>query len=608
MRTALLLLMPLLAACAGSPPSPAPAIEPVVRETRHRDGDDLLTAGLGLAGLRDPAPPAFADPAAPSAIELRRRAIWSNWRGIADLAPGGGLGEVYGRLDPVPGREFHALLTLPGARHPHRVLLQLPDAFDPAARCLLLTAASGSRGIYGAISVAGGWGLPRGCAVVHTDKGAGSGWFDSASGQGARLDGTPGGTGDGLEFAPRELAASPPRVLFKHAHSGDNPEADWGRHLRQAAEFGLQQLSRARPDDPPYTFDNTRVIAVGLSNAGGAVLRAAELDGDWLDGVVAAAPNIAAQTARPLYDIATEAALWMPCALAAAAFDREPLLRPGGAIPPAWTLRCASLREAGLLAADSDADPATQALDHLQRSGWHDGALVSAGLSVGFDLWRAVGAAYAAAYTKTGSGPMPCGYDYALLDAAGARRAPTAAERASWWSDTAGIPPAAGVQLIDGLASGNDPALPGLRCLRALWEQDDLAAQALKTAIAATRAAAPRAGLPVLVMHGRDDGLVPEAHTSAPYVAAARDAGRAIRYWRIEHAQHFDAFLAMPALAARYQPLLPYVWHGLDAMWAHVADAVPLPHDATITPTRRRVVEAGVEPLRIEQLALPTRE
>ena len=31
------------------------------RTTEHRDGDDLLTAGLGLEGLRAMLPPAFAD-------------------------------------------------------------------------------------------------------------------------------------------------------------------------------------------------------------------------------------------------------------------------------------------------------------------------------------------------------------------------------------------------------------------------------------------------------------------------------------------------------------------------------------------------------------------
>ena len=37
----------------------------------HRDGDDLLTAGLGLAGLQAMVPPAFADPAHPTAAEAR---------------------------------------------------------------------------------------------------------------------------------------------------------------------------------------------------------------------------------------------------------------------------------------------------------------------------------------------------------------------------------------------------------------------------------------------------------------------------------------------------------------------------------------------------------
>ena len=64
-----------------------------VRETAHRGEDDLLTAGLGLAGLRAPPAP-FANPDAPTPAELRRRAILTNWKGIADLGPLGGYGET----------------------------------------------------------------------------------------------------------------------------------------------------------------------------------------------------------------------------------------------------------------------------------------------------------------------------------------------------------------------------------------------------------------------------------------------------------------------------------------------------------------------------------
>jgi len=237
------------------------------RVSEHRGSDDLLTGGLGLAGLRALTPPAFANPEQPTAAELRRRALWSNWRGIADLAPGGGYGELYGSVAVVPGREFHAYARLPEARHPHRVLLQLPDDFDKQKRCVVVTASSGSRGIYGAIAVAGAWGLPKGCAVAYTDKGAGTDYFDLDAQVGATADGTSGTRDQMLAFAPDAPAGS--GIAFKHAHSQDNPEADWGRHVKQAAEFALQSLNAALPDAAPFTFDNTRVIAVGISNGGG---------------------------------------------------------------------------------------------------------------------------------------------------------------------------------------------------------------------------------------------------------------------------------------------------------------------------------------------------
>src|SRR5690606_9978833 len=84
------------------------------RSSTHRDGDDLLTAGLGIDGLRQMVPPAFADAEAPTAAELRRRALWSNWRGIADLGPAGGYGELYGSVAAVPGREFSSYATVQG--------------------------------------------------------------------------------------------------------------------------------------------------------------------------------------------------------------------------------------------------------------------------------------------------------------------------------------------------------------------------------------------------------------------------------------------------------------------------------------------------------------
>jgi hydroxybutyrate-dimer hydrolase len=587
-------LVLMLAACATPRrAAPEPDMFTSQRVSEHRGDDDLLTAGLGLDGLRAMVPPAFADAGSPTAIELRRRAIWSNWRGIADLAPGGGYGSVYGSTQAVPGREFSAYAKLPGARQPHRVLVQVPDTFDRGRRCVVVTASSGSRGIYGSIAVAAAWALPKGCAVAYTDKGAGTDFFDLDAQAGSRADGTIGSLGvdADLAFVP-EADVGTSGVAVKHAHSGDNPEADWGRHVRQAAEFALQALNEAFPDAAPFTFDNTRVIAVGISNGGGAVLRAAELDGSgpderWLDAVVAGEPNIHVEGGRPLYDFATEAALLMPCALLhmPQASLAQPPMR--AQVEPIWVQRCASLRAAGLVDGDDVAAQAKSAYDRLRANGWTDGALRSGAASVGFDLWRAVAVTYASAYGRYGVGGHPCGYGFSAQNPDFGARAATAAERAAWWSDAAGIPPGNGVGIVDGRLAAPDFTLPGLQCLRALWDGQGADAQRVRAGIAETRAALPRAHLPVIVVHGLDDGLVPPAFTSAPYVAAAKAAGRDVRYWQVRNGEHFDAFLGFPDYAARFVPMLPYVYAALDRVDAFLDGKAPLPSDAVIDTTPR---------------------
>lgn len=572
------------------------------RTTTHRDDDDLLTAGLGIAGLRGLAPPAFADATAPTAEELRRRAIWSNWRGIADLAPGGGYGDIYGSTAMVPGREFSAFATVPGARHPHRVLVQVPDGFDHKRRCVLVAPSSGSRGVYGAIAVAGAWGLPKGCAVAYTDKGTGTDYFDLDTRSGARADGVVATAGQGAElaFAP-ETPAKASGVAFKHAHSQDNPEADWGRHVKQAAEFALEALNRAFPDDAPFTFANTRMIAVGISNGGGAVLRAAEMDGDWLDAVVAGEPSIYVEGAggRALYDYTTEAALLMPCALLAMDDLPQPPLQVQAR--GVWTQRCAALKAAGMIEGDDADAQARDAHARLRAQGWTEEALRAGALSVGFDLWRAVGVTYASAYGRYGVGEHPCGFSYAMQNPDMTARIATPQERASWWSDASGIPPGAGVGIIDEVAKV-DPSVTRLRCLRDLWGGASTDADRVRRGIAETRAGLPREGLPVTVIHGVDDGLIPMAFTSAPYVANARAAGRDVRYWQVRNAQHFDAFLGLPDYGARYLPMLPYVYAALDRTLAALDGTGTLPESATIQTMPR----AG-KPLTAEHLAIPGR-
>jgi hydroxybutyrate-dimer hydrolase len=552
-----------------------------VRTTAHRGHDDLLSAGLGLAGLAgQPAP--FADPLAPTAAELRRRAIQTSWKGIADLGPLGGYGSVYGAVPNVPGREYQMFAQLPGARAPHRVLLQLPDRFDHAKRCLVVTASSGSRGVYGAIAVAGAWGLPRGCAVAYTDKGTGAGYFDYADDSGVTLDGRRAKRGEQeLEFEPPRAPAGT-GIAIKHMHSGDNPEADWGRHVIQAAQFGLAMLDRAYPDEAPFTPQNTRIIATGISNGGGAVLQAAGLDHDgFFAGVVALEPNVyAAAGGRALYDYATEAAIWLPCALADARFDDTPMAR--GATrqpPPAWSLRCASLRAQGKLQGNTLAEQSAQAHRYLQQRGWNDAAMATAASTTAFDLWRVITAGYASAYLRRGPADMPCGFHYAPLGAGALPGVTDPAARAAWWADGSGIPPGNGVGLFGGLNVSPDPTLAGEECLRALWTSDEPAAQMLHASVAATAAKLPRADLPLFVLHGADDGLLPTRFTSEPYVTWLRDEGRRPLYWKVPQAQHFDAFLPLPGFGERHLPLLPYGYAALDRLWTHLYEGAAWPDD-----------------------------
>ncbi|MGO4774473.1 DUF1428 family protein [Lysobacter sp. 2RAB21] len=93
---------------------------------------------------------------------------------------------------------------------------------------------------------------------------------------------------------------------------------------------------------------------------------------------------------------------------------------------------------------------------------------------------------------------------------------------------------------------------------------------------------------------------VPKKNLAA-YRALARKAGARLSYWQVRNVQHFDAFLGLPALGARYLPLLPYVYTALDRVDAYLERGEPLPADAVIETTPR----AQGQGLKAENLAIP---
>ena len=526
----------------------------------HAADDDLLSAGLGLQGLQVP----LASPQGPLDWRgRRRRAIQANWQGIAYLAaPHPVLVDALAR--PICGRELQARLHLPGAPA-HRVMLQIPEQFDPARPRLLLTATSGSRGVFGAVALASAWGLPRGYAVVHTDKGCGTDWYDVDRASSPDLLGAM--TDDPVRqlFRPDTAGLPPHCVLTPHAHSMGHPEAHWGDYLHQAMRFAWTALDALFPAQRPSAASRRRCLAVGLSNGGAAVLRALERP-QGIDGAVVLAPNVLPRRGgRAFLDYAAEAALWLPLALQVPALaDRRAELQ---AFAPQALERYAEASQRALHALGRAPMRARSAWRLLRRRGWPAHTLASTLLSTSFDFWGSAGHTYTAALSRCAAARTPLGSHFAALDDAGQPRAASEDEADLWWSDGAGIVPGAGVGIVE-----HSPRSAMLARLHRLLHGGG-SDRRIAAGIRATRCGPPGGDLPITLVHGLRDGLIPAAFSSLPWARMARAAGAQLDVRLPADAPHFDAFLALPGYNRGLQPLLPYGFEALDQLAARLDSA-----------------------------------
>jgi len=601
----------------------APAFLGAITATSY-DGqsDDLLTAGLGASGLAGPTP-AYADPARPTASELRRNAIHANYRAVLDIAANSGYGTLYGpNVDAagsvtsgqglVAGTEYLAYADDGSGQQNVTLMVQLPANFDPAQPCIVTATSSGSRGVYGAIGSAGEWGLKNRCAVAYSDKGSGTGLYtfddDSVNLQnGVRA--TRLAAGKAASFAPAlsdserasYAAGFPARLAFKHAHSQQNPEKDWGRMTLQAVEFAFYVLNQkygvlARDGQHHllrFTPRNTVTIASSISNGAGAALRAAEQDSKGLIGGVAVSEPQVQPAASPaytlrqgaaavsgygkaLFDYSTYAALYQPCIAATSA-------APG---------RCTALVAKGLLAGGDLTSQQADAKARLKAYGWLPDSDSLQAAHAGTNVLVAV--SYAYAYGKFSVSDKLCGFSFAATDASGAPIAFTAAQRASSFASQNGIvgnviyEDAVGgaVAYPFGVSPSNhlaDQSLDGFLCLRALATGVDpvsgkvlapaLAAQSarVKAGMAEVLASGNLHGKPAIIVHGRSDTLIPVNFASRAYLglnAAVEGAASQLRYIEVLNANHFDSLTS--ALPANIVPLHVYLFRALDAMLAHL--------------------------------------
>jgi len=584
--------------------------------------DDLLTAGLGKTGLGALTPPPFADPGNPTAAELRRLAIYNNYRAVLDLNPFSGYGTLYGpNVDArgnvtvgegkIPGTEFLAY-----TEQNVTLMVQLPNNFDPANPCIVTGTSSGSRGIYGAIGTSGEWGLKNNCAVAYTDKGSGIGLYtfedDSVNLQNG-MRATRGSAGDKASFAPAlsdvERAgfssSYPGRLAFKHAHSQQNPEKDWGKYTLQAVEFAYYLLNEkygalARDNKSHllrFKPGSIITIASSISNGGGAALQAAEQDSKGLiSGVAVSEPQIqpkgtpaftvrqggapVSASGKSLLDYSTYAALYQPCIAGSAG-------------------RCAALVSKGLLGGADLLAQQSDARARLRAYGWLADSEVLQAAHAGTNVLVAV--VYANAYGRFSVTDKLCGFSFAQTDAAGLPILMSAAQKAGSFATQNGIVGnvlyedavggarvyTAGVSPSSSLA---DQSLDGFLCLRALATGSDpvtggslnsaLAAQSarVKTGMGEVAASGNLRGKPAIIVHGRSDTLIPVNHASRAYLAlnaAVEGSASKLRYIEVTNANHFDAFSS--ALPANIVPLHVYLFRALDAMYANLKSGAALP-------------------------------
>lgn len=613
------------------------------------NSDDLLTAGVGRSGLLSTAAAPTLS-ATPTAAELRRLAIVTNYRALVDTTAGGGFGTLYGPNvgsdgvagtgeGKIAGSETIAYADDGSGTQNVTMMVQVPATFNVASPCIVSATSSGSRGVYGAVGTAGEWGLKHGCAVAYTDKGTGSGVHDLQADtvnliDGRRSDAAAAGKASNftarLSAAERTAfnAATPNRFAVKHAHSEQNPEKDWGLHTLQSIEFAFWVLNeKFGPTlaDGRHTKSikpaNTLVIASSVSNGAGAALAAAEQDtAGLIDGVAVGEPNVtlapgAALTiqrgarpayvggSRPLMDYFSYANLLQPCAALATAAAGGPFAFSGGTAFVAGN-RCAALAANGMVAGATTQAQADDALAKLQAYGWESETDL---LQASHWLFAspAIAVTYANTYGRFRVSDNVCGFSFGAVDATGSPTATAAASIAGIFSTGNGVPPTGVIQIIYNNSAGGaksnsaatspstnalDFAFDGANCLRQLWTGSSANATKVKAGVAEVYRTANLRGKPTLIVHGRSDTLIPVNFNSRPYVlrnSQVEGAASKLRYIEVTNGQHFDAFLPFAGYDNRYIPLHLYFVRAMDAMFAHLKNGTALPPSQLVRTTPR---------------------
>ncbi|HEX7893647.1 MAG TPA: 3-hydroxybutyrate oligomer hydrolase family protein, partial [Terriglobales bacterium] len=470
------------------------------------------------------------------------------------------------------------------------------------------------------------WGLRRNCAVASTDKGGGNGVHDLTSNSVVLIDGTIANadaagkdssfTAPSLTGAARTdfLAKYPNRISLKY-YGKRNPMAEQGDDVLMAAKFALSELNEVYgiplangAKSVRFTKDNTITILVGVSSGGGGAMMGAEKDIDgYFSGVVAFEPavNPAANpkvsvtragktfqsTGTSILDFISMENIYMPCA------GRADSTWPGYANLTTGDSICASLHDKGLVAGNTPADQANDAVRKLLNYGFDPAGTWE--YPTNGDL-AGPQHAIANAYMQTGVDRVLCGITAALtVDAHGTPTAPTTTQLAQMWVTTGTYNPmpiyenSVGGPVRSTLAvspsTGRaDSGLDGKLCLQAIKTGTSAESDTYRAGELAAGHTGNLHGKPTILMQGREDVRLPATLTSRMYAglnSVVEGSNSNLHFYEVTNIAHAGG------TPSRLVPVQYYAYTALTWMWNHLKNGTPLPPDQVI-----RTIPRGTNP------------
>ena len=282
------------------------------------------------------------------------------------------------------------------------------------------------------------------------------------------------------------------------------------------------------------------------------------------------------------------------------------------------TNRCTALAANGLVTGTTTAAQAASAMANLVAAGWQPESNDLQASHYSFAS-LAVTLTYANAYGRFSVKDNLCDYSFAATGAATSTtpNAPVAASPAALatsFGSGNGIPPTVGINIVNNASNGGplldaasistgavqDYNVAGALCLRELAIGSSANALRVQQGVKEVLRTANLQGKPAIIVHGRDDTLVPVNFTSRPYFGLNKiveGSKSKLSYIEVANAQHFDAFLGFPGYNARLLPLHRYYVQAMDLMYANLKTGAALPESQVVRTTPRGLTGAAVNPI-----------